>query len=62
MQTTLLERAWSETRGAFTAGFGVEDLDASVLLLPEIGLIEPTIPASPAPSSRSRRTCCAAST
>ena len=44
LQTTLLERAWSEKRGAFTAGFGVEDLDASVLLLPEIGLIEPNDP------------------
>jgi GH15 family glucan-1,4-alpha-glucosidase len=36
----LLEDAWNEKRGAFTAGFGVEDLDASVLLLPEIGLVE----------------------
>jgi GH15 family glucan-1,4-alpha-glucosidase len=36
----LLEEAWNEKRGAFTAGFGVEDLDASVLLLPEIGLVE----------------------
>jgi GH15 family glucan-1,4-alpha-glucosidase len=41
MQATLLERAWNEKRGAFTAGFGMEELDASVLLLPEIGLIEP---------------------
>ena len=44
MQATLLERAWSEKRKAFTAGFGVEELDASVLLLPEIGLIEPNDP------------------
>jgi GH15 family glucan-1,4-alpha-glucosidase len=44
LQTTLLERAWNEKRGAFTAGFEVEDLDASVLLLPEIGLIEPSDP------------------
>jgi GH15 family glucan-1,4-alpha-glucosidase len=36
----LLDEAWNEKRGAFTAGFGVEDLDASVLLLPEIGLVE----------------------
>ena len=43
-RATLLERAWNEKRGAFTAGFGVDDLDASVLLLPEIGLIEPTDP------------------
>ena len=44
IQTTLLERAWSEKRGAFTAGFGIEDLDASVLLLPEAGVIEPNDP------------------
>ena len=40
MQNTLLEHAWSDKRGAFTAAFGVDDLDASVLLLPEIGLLE----------------------
>ena len=40
IQSRLLEQAWNEKRGAFTAGFGVDDLDASVLLLPEIGLIE----------------------
>jgi GH15 family glucan-1,4-alpha-glucosidase len=40
----LLEEAWNEKRGAFTAGFGVEDLDASVLLLPEIGLVEASDP------------------
>jgi GH15 family glucan-1,4-alpha-glucosidase len=40
MQNTLIEQAWSEKRGAFTVGFGVDELDASVLLLPEIGLVE----------------------
>jgi GH15 family glucan-1,4-alpha-glucosidase len=40
IQTTLLDRAWNEKRGAFTAAFDSEALDASVLLLPEIGLIE----------------------
>jgi GH15 family glucan-1,4-alpha-glucosidase len=40
MQTSLIEQAWNEKRGAFTAGFGIDDLDASVLLLPEIGLLE----------------------
>jgi GH15 family glucan-1,4-alpha-glucosidase len=40
MQTRLIEQAWNEKRGAFTAGFGIDDLDASVLLLPEIGLLE----------------------
>ena len=37
---TLLERAWNEKRGAFTAAFGSDDLDASVLLLPDLGVIE----------------------
>ena len=32
--------AWNEKRGAFTAAIGIDDLDASVLLLPEIGLLE----------------------
>jgi len=44
IQNTLLEQAWSEKRGSFTAGFGLDDLDASVLLLPETGLIEPSDP------------------
>jgi GH15 family glucan-1,4-alpha-glucosidase len=44
IQNTVMERAWSEKRGSFTAGFGVDELDASVLLLPEIGLIETTDP------------------
>lgn len=44
MQSTLLEQAWSEKRGAFTAAFGIDDLDASVLLLPEIGLLETSDP------------------
>lgn len=44
IQDTLLEQAWSEKRQAFTSAFGSEDLDASVLLLPDIGLIEPADP------------------
>lgn len=36
----LLERAWNPSRGAFTAAFGSEDLDASVLLLPDLGVID----------------------
>jgi GH15 family glucan-1,4-alpha-glucosidase len=44
IQAPLLEKAWSETRGSFTAGFGLEVLDASVLLLPEAGIIEPNDP------------------
>ena len=36
----ILARCWNETRGAFTAGIGTGDTDASVLLLPELGLVE----------------------
>jgi len=44
IQIPLLEAAWSEARDSFTAGFGLEVLDASVLLLPETGIIEPNDP------------------
>jgi GH15 family glucan-1,4-alpha-glucosidase len=44
IQTTLLEKAWSDKRESFTAGFGLDVLDASVLLLPETGVIEPNDP------------------
>lgn len=40
IRTRLLEEAWNPKRGAFTAAFGSDDLDASVLLLPDLGLIE----------------------
>ena len=40
IRDTILERSWNPARGAFTAGFGTEDLDASVLLLPELGLVD----------------------
>jgi GH15 family glucan-1,4-alpha-glucosidase len=36
----LLKHAWNEKRGAFTAAFGSDDLDASVLLLPDLGVID----------------------
>jgi GH15 family glucan-1,4-alpha-glucosidase len=44
IQDKLLEGAWNEKRASFTAGFGLEVLDASVLLLPETGVIEPKDP------------------
>jgi GH15 family glucan-1,4-alpha-glucosidase len=44
IRTTLLDRAWNEKRGAFTAAFGSDDLDASVLLLPDLGVIEMSDP------------------
>lgn len=44
IQTRVLSEAWNEKRGSFTEAFGSEHLDASVLLLPEIGMIEPDDP------------------
>jgi len=40
IQARLTKEAWNEKRQAFTVGFGVDQLDASVLLLPEIGLLD----------------------
>jgi len=41
MRTSLLERAWNPERGALVASLdGTTDLDASLLLLPELGLID----------------------
>jgi GH15 family glucan-1,4-alpha-glucosidase len=40
----ILEGAWHPGREAFTGAFGAEELDASVLLLPELGLVEPNDP------------------
>jgi len=44
IQGELLEKAWNPKRGAFTAAFGSDDLDASVLLLPELGAVEASDP------------------
>ena len=44
IQETVLELAWNESRNAFTGAFGGEDLDASVLLMAEIGFIDPMDP------------------
>ncbi len=40
MRATILERGWSEARGAFVAAYDTPDLDATALLLPDLGLIE----------------------
>jgi GH15 family glucan-1,4-alpha-glucosidase len=40
IQKTILERSWNESRGAFTVAVDSDDLDASVLLLPELGLVD----------------------
>jgi GH15 family glucan-1,4-alpha-glucosidase len=36
----LLKRVWNDKRKAFTAAEGTDDMDASVLLLPELGLVD----------------------
>lgn len=44
IQSALLDRAWSTKREAFTAALGSDDIDASVLLLPVLGIVEPDDP------------------
>lgn len=44
IHTILLEKSWNESRQAYTAAFGSDELDASVLLLPELGVIEANDP------------------
>lgn len=44
MQAVILDAAWNENRRAFTGAFGGEALDASVLLMAEIGFIDPMDP------------------
>lgn len=44
MRDDILARAWNEKRGAFTGAFGGDALDASVLLMAEIGFIDPMDP------------------
>ncbi|SDR08526.1 Glucoamylase (glucan-1,4-alpha-glucosidase), GH15 family [Rhizobiales bacterium GAS191] len=42
LRSKILEGAWDEKRGAITGAFGHADLDASVLLFAELGLLAPT--------------------
>jgi GH15 family glucan-1,4-alpha-glucosidase len=44
LRERILREAWSEERQAFVASFGGKDLDASVLLMIEVGFIEPKDP------------------
>jgi GH15 family glucan-1,4-alpha-glucosidase len=44
MRKDILEHAWSEERQCFTSAFGNRDLDATALLLPELGLLPATDP------------------
>jgi GH15 family glucan-1,4-alpha-glucosidase len=42
IRTRLLDEAWNPRRGAFVESLGGEELDASLLLMPEIGLLFPS--------------------
>jgi GH15 family glucan-1,4-alpha-glucosidase len=44
IKQTILERAWSQKREAFVESFDSETLDASVLLMVEVGFIDPSDP------------------
>jgi GH15 family glucan-1,4-alpha-glucosidase len=44
LHSAIMQHAWNATRGAFTASFGGEDLDASVLLLHELGVVDANDP------------------
>jgi GH15 family glucan-1,4-alpha-glucosidase len=44
MRERILRESWSEERQAFAESFGGRDLDASVLLMAEVGIIDPKDP------------------
>jgi GH15 family glucan-1,4-alpha-glucosidase len=50
LRSVILKRAWSERWGALAGALDHDDLDASVLLLPDLGLL-------PATDERFRKTC-----
>ena len=52
LREQILSRAWNEKRGVILGSLDAGDLDASVLLLPELGLL-------PASDERFQRTCAA---
>ena len=39
IRATILKRSWSDSRGAFVASFDGDEMDASVLLMSEVGLL-----------------------
>lgn len=41
IRETILEEAWNPRLGTFVASFGGKDIDASLLLMPEVGFIDP---------------------
>jgi GH15 family glucan-1,4-alpha-glucosidase len=42
MKAVILRRAWSEKRKAFVESFDGEHLDAGVMLMTQVGFIDPT--------------------
>ena len=44
MRETILAAAWNESRRAFSGSFGGEELDATSVLLPELGIVSATDP------------------
>ncbi len=44
MRAEILSRAWSDKRGSFTGAFDHEELDASVLLVADLGFLPPSDP------------------
>ena len=44
IRAKILEQSWNESRRAFVESFGGRDLDASVLLMAEVGFIDPCDP------------------
>ncbi|MGO4683886.1 glycoside hydrolase family 15 protein [Hyphomicrobium sp. 2TAF46] len=44
IRAEILTRAWSDKRGSFTGAFDHDELDASVLLLGDLGFLPPTDP------------------
>ena len=44
MRERILREAWDEKQGALTGAFGEPELDASVLLVAELGLLPPSDP------------------
>ncbi len=41
IRETILDEAWNPRLGTFVASFGGNDIDASLLLMPEVGFIDP---------------------
>ena len=44
IRATVLEAAWNDSLGSFAASFGGDDIDASLLLMHEVGFIRPEDP------------------